>query len=181
MNSDYPVKWITENLAGGYAPRSDEDLDGIRNAGIDAIVNLCAECYDLHDIERNRGFEVYYLPVADEQAPTLDQLEQVVRWMGNAIASGRKILVHCRFGIGRTGTVLTAYLLSRGMDMHRALKALRHTPAAPATEPQRDVLEAYAERLDVSGTGHRQIAPRSGDKQDGYFFKRVRAMARWFS
>jgi hypothetical protein len=40
---EYPVRWITSELAVGYAPRSHDDLATIRTQGIDAIVNLCAE------------------------------------------------------------------------------------------------------------------------------------------
>jgi len=47
----YPVRWITAELAVGYAPRSHNDLTTIRAQGIAAIVNLCAECYDLYDTE----------------------------------------------------------------------------------------------------------------------------------
>ena len=52
----YPVRWITTELAVGYAPRSHEHLETIRAHGIAAIINLCAECYDLHDTEKNAGF-----------------------------------------------------------------------------------------------------------------------------
>ena len=50
---EYPIRWITNELAVGYAPRSHDHLATIRALGITAIVNLCAECYDLHDTEKN--------------------------------------------------------------------------------------------------------------------------------
>jgi hypothetical protein len=52
---EYPVRWISTDLAVGYAPRPYNDLETIRAQGIAAIVNLCAECYDLYDIEKNAG------------------------------------------------------------------------------------------------------------------------------
>ena len=51
----YPLKWLTAGLALGYAPRSPEDLDQIREQGVTAILNLCAECYDLDQIQRQAG------------------------------------------------------------------------------------------------------------------------------
>ena len=45
---------------------------------------------------------------------------------------GKKALVHCRHGIGRTGTVVNAYLLRKGLGHKlagRKLKGLRSKPA----------------------------------------------------
>ncbi|MGQ9811918.1 MAG: hypothetical protein ACUVQ2_00660 [Dissulfurimicrobium sp.] len=42
---------------------SYEELDSLKRQGINAIINLCAEFCDLHEIEEQAGFEVYYLPV----------------------------------------------------------------------------------------------------------------------
>ena len=36
---EYPVRWITTELAVGYAPRSHDDLATIRTQGIEAIVS----------------------------------------------------------------------------------------------------------------------------------------------
>ncbi len=112
---DYPVYWVTPNLATGPAPMSYEHLDSLKLQGIDAIMNLCAEYCDLHNIEAEKGFEVYYLPIEDEEAPQLQALENALAWMDEAIYLGKKVYLHCRHGIGRTGTILSAYLLRRGL------------------------------------------------------------------
>ena len=61
---EYPMRWITPNLAIGYGPRSPSDLKSMQKQGIDAVLNLCAECYDLHEAEERAGFSVYYLNLA---------------------------------------------------------------------------------------------------------------------
>ena len=81
----YELKWITENLATGHAPMSYEDLDYIRSQGVSAIINLCGEFCDLHEIEQGSGFEVYYLPVADELVPETNDLEKALDWLDEAI------------------------------------------------------------------------------------------------
>ena len=108
---EYPLRWITDELAVGYSPKSYEDLDFIKEQGIGAIVNLCAECYDLHEIEVKAGFEVYYFPIADERAPDMEDIKKAFAWLDDVINQDQKVLVHCRFGIGRTGTFVIAYLL----------------------------------------------------------------------
>ena len=72
----YTLIWITSQLAVGSAPMSYEDLEAIEGEGIDAIVNLCGEFCDLHQIEQESGFEVYYLPIPDECAPDMELMEQ---------------------------------------------------------------------------------------------------------
>lgn len=130
--SAYNLTWVTDQLAVGCAPMSHAQLDSIREQGVDAIINLCGEFCDLHDIERAAGFEVHYLPLNDEEAPELTELEKALAWMDEAIYLGKKVLIHCRHGIGRTGTVLNAYLLRRGLGHKlagRRMKKLRSKPA----------------------------------------------------
>lgn len=127
----YCTTWVTDQLAVGAAPRSHEQLDSLRAEGIGAILNLCGEFCDLHDIECAAGFEVYHMPLADEEAPELAELEKALAWLDEAIYLGKKVLIHCRHGIGRTGTVLNAYLLRRGLGHRLAwfkLRTLRSKP-----------------------------------------------------
>ncbi|MHB8810772.1 MAG: phosphatase domain-containing putative toxin [Desulfobulbaceae bacterium] len=144
--SDYQLTWITDNLAVGHAPMSYDELDQIKAQGIDAIVNLCGEFCDLHEIERETGFEVYFLPIADESAPDMAEMEKGLHWLDEAIYLGKKVLVHCRHGIGRTGTFVTAYLLRRGLGMKMADKVLHHSKAAPANYSQWRFLRKYGKQ-----------------------------------
>jgi len=76
----YTFQWITEQLAVGPAPLSYEDFDDIREAGINGIVNLGDEIAELSTIERQNGFEVYFLPIVDGGVPETPELEQA--WSG---------------------------------------------------------------------------------------------------
>lgn len=142
----YQLHWITDHLATGYAPMSYEDLDSIREQGIRAIVNLCGEFCDLHQIEESSGFEVYYLPVVDECAPDLEAMEKALDWMDESIYLDKKVLVHCRLGHGRTGTFIAAYLLRRGFDFKLAEKTMKGRHAKPATYEQRSFLKQYGKQ-----------------------------------
>jgi len=52
--SDYQGRWITDDSAI-EAPMSYDDLDAIREQGIDAIVNLCGEFFYLPEINEGSG------------------------------------------------------------------------------------------------------------------------------
>lgn len=147
--SDYELTWVTENLAVGYAPMSHADLDAIKVEGIDGIVNLCAEFCDLHEIEEESGFEVYYLPIQDETAPDMAEMEQALEWLDEAIYLGKKILVHCRFGVGRTGTFVTSYLLRIGLGLKMASRKLKKTRANPTNFSQWRLLKKYSKKSGI--------------------------------
>ncbi len=125
--SHYPITWITDNLAVGHAPMSYDELDSIKEQGVTGIVNLCGEFCDLHEIEENAGFEVFYIPIPDETAPTMEEMEKGLEWLDEAVYLGKKILIHCKHGVGRTGTFLTAYMLRRGFNLKKAGKLLKKT------------------------------------------------------
>lgn len=144
--SGYQVQWITDHLAVGHAPMSYDDLHAIRDQGIDAIVNLCGEFCDLHDIEKESGFDVLYFPIEDDSAPNLQEMERALDWLDEAIYLGKKVLVHCRLGIGRTGTFVTSYLLRRGYGLRLARKTLKHLRAAPTSYYQWRLLRRYGKQ-----------------------------------
>jgi hypothetical protein len=118
-------------------------LDQLREAGISAILNICPELPELAKIEQDHGFDVHHLPVPDEEGPELEQLEQALAWLDEALYLDKKAYIHCRHGLGRTGTVLNAYLLRRGFGHIRAAQTLRRLHSKPANFDQWRAIRKY--------------------------------------
>lgn len=139
----YEPEWVTESLAVGPAPLSYRQLDALKSQGVGAILNLCAEFSDLHEIEAEHGFDVFHLPTVDEEAPDLEKLDEALAWLDEAVYLGKKVLIHCRHGIGRTGTALNAYLLRRGLSPREADKIVKKVRSRPANYDQWRAVRAY--------------------------------------
>ena len=49
--------------------------------------------------------------------------DNILATIGNAAAAGERVYLHCRAGIGRTGTVAACWLVQHGLDADQALAA----------------------------------------------------------
>lgn len=119
--------WLEEGvIAGCRGPRSDPDLAFLVSVGIRALVRLAAEeetGLAASDLERF-GITDCYEPVRDWTAPTQEQIDRVIDFIGGALASGEAVAVSCGAGYGRTGTVLGCYLVSKGLPAQAAVDKL---------------------------------------------------------
>lgn len=176
-NASYPLKWITPAIAVCYAPKSENDLDEIHRQGITAIINMCAECYDLADIEERAGFQVYRLLVADMEVPDINDLEKAMAWFDDHLKSGQKVLVHCRFGLGRTGTFLLAFFVRNGDTLESAMARLKSTPTRPQSRRQWAFIENYLEKKRAP---IEETIPKMEDNHVKAFFKRQLDRLKWF-
>ncbi|MBM9511126.1 dual specificity protein phosphatase family protein [Desulfogranum marinum] len=160
--STYKLTWITDHLAVGHAPMSYDDFDSIKEQGITGIVNLCGEFSDLHELEEAAGFEVFYLPIPDETAPKMELMEKGLEWLDEAVYLGKKVLVHCKLGVGRTGTFVTAYMLRRGFNLKKAGKLLKKTRANPTNYSQWWLLRKFGKKEGQLKMGEPSANNRSG-------------------
>jgi protein-tyrosine phosphatase/Fe-S-cluster containining protein len=160
----YPLNWVTPHLAVGHAPMSYAELHSIRQQSIQAIMNLCLEIEDLVQVEQEQGFEVYSLPIPDEQAPDMDELEKALDWLDEAIYLGKKVLVHCRHGIGRTGTVVYSYLLRKGLGAKRARRVMNGLRAQPTEHAQKRLLRSLGQKEGVLTIGQPCLLPEDDEQ-----------------
>ena len=149
---------VDSHLWRGGAP-SAEGYRNLAAAGVTTVVDLRAE----EGIEADTalvtelGMRLVSIPVRDGQAPSADKVAQ---FLSATRDSGGTVFVHCGAGVGRTGTMVGAYLVAGGGvgGAHRRHAQPGRGPAQPRA--------AGVRGRDGPGR-HRQARPPPHRRQPG--------------
>lgn len=122
--------WIVPDMLAGCpmpgvsAPMS-YDLGLLASVGITMLITLTEE--DIYQAElKDAGLSNVHLPIYDREAPSLNQMHMLLFRMQKLIESGEVLAVHCLAGLGRTGTVLAAWMIKEGgLSSEEAIRRLR--------------------------------------------------------
>lgn len=141
------VAWIRPDLALGG--RVDPlNVPRLAKLGIGSIVDLRAEESDDPALLAAHGLRFLHLPMPDCHPLTQQQMRDGSRWVREERAAGRKVLVHCQHGVGRSVMLVAATLMNEGVPLNDALEQIRaRRPRMALSEPQLDAVHEYARRL----------------------------------
>jgi hypothetical protein len=102
------------------------------------------------------------MAIRDHDVPLVHEMRVILDALDEMLARDRLVYVHCRGGIGRTGTVIGCYLVRHGLTGEAAINHIaglrRATPGgyrpSPETAAQREMVLAWssAERKAVHVT-----------------------------
>jgi len=132
-----PGKKDLLSLSGPWDRDLATDLDAIRDWGAAAVVTLIERHeFDLLQVNElgegvvARQMKWFHLPIRDVSIP--DNTFET-EWISagealqNLLHNGEDIVVHCRGGFGRAGTIAAKLMIELGHGSDKAIKAVRST------------------------------------------------------
>lgn len=140
------LSWIFSDLAVGGRILDDE-WPLLSKAGLGAVVDCRAEGRDPEILLGRLGIRFLHLPTPDAHDFDDEAVARGAAWIEARRAEGRRVLVHCRAGRGRSVLLGAAALAHRGVSPDEAL-ALIHAkrPIVTPTPGQIARLRSYHQR-----------------------------------
>lgn len=156
------IYWIADLKTGGLAilgrPRSgdwlNDEIAGWKSANVTDVVSLL-EDHEIRELgleheeaaARREGLSFERFPIRDRDVPvSIDATHALWSRLAGEIRSGRRVGIHCRAGIGRSGLMVAGVLIHLGVSASEAWQrtaTARRLPV-PDTEKQREwVREAF--------------------------------------
>ena len=151
-----PGKQQVQAMTGPWARDLQADVTRIKTWGAAAVVTLTTidELVELSvpglgDCVSDAGLTWYHLPIPDMAAPDArwdDRWQALAPEIHRSLYVGGRVVVHCKGGLGRAGTVAARLLIDRGIPPVAAIAQIRQArPGAIESHAQ----ERYLERVAV--------------------------------
>ncbi len=141
--------WILpKSLAGSGQPGLlgdfAEDMAFLRRQGLRRVVSLTEQ--PLRGAS-DWGFDCWHFPIVDMSAPTPRACAMLCHELISDMHA-TPVLIHCRAGLGRTGTIAAACLITLGHTAEQALARVRGIcPLYVQSDAQARFLDHYADWL----------------------------------
>lgn len=118
-------------------------MKALQRVGVTKLITLLEKELDTEPMDQY-GIENLWFPIDDMHAPEIDEAINWCQRVEKFMADGEVVAYHCKAGMGRTGTMLTAQLIWEGQPALEALEAARKIePRWVQSETQIKFLEDF--------------------------------------
>jgi atypical dual specificity phosphatase len=123
-------RWLIDGRLGGVRQPGlfgdiEQDLAALRRVGATVLVSLTERPLPVAALLERFGLRHHWLPIPDMGVPDLAEAAALCGAMEREIGAGAVVIYHCLAGHGRTGLMLVAHLIHRGMTSSQALAHAR--------------------------------------------------------
>jgi atypical dual specificity phosphatase len=149
--------WIEPGvLAASELPMGKADIQALHEQGVRAIVTLTEKPLTIQkditpELLAKLDMTTLHVPVVDFQPPKGGQVYQVTEFIDQMQSQGRPVFLHCYAGQGRTGTLLHAYYLLKGLSLEAAKAKVKSQRAnsqfSMLSTTQKAFLETFAKQV----------------------------------
>lgn len=153
----FTYTWIEQGkILAGSIPQMPEDLDILKSMGIQTILSLTRRNIEEYPNMIRAAYDFGHMQFAipDGSITTDEIMLDAAKSIDVAMKRNLPIYIHCRGGIGRTGTILLAYyVLHRGMTLEQAKEIVKvrrnyegNASAIDQGSPQREWIDGLEAR-----------------------------------
>jgi ADP-ribosylglycohydrolase len=171
-----PGKLLAGEYPGGANREATrERLQRLIDAGVECFIDL-TEPNEVKPYDSELPFSIEYLrkPIRDHGVPAQRvHMVEILDCLQDAVQSGRCVYVHCRAGIGRTGTVIGCFLAESGADGDAAINELNRLwqqsershswGSVPETQEQESFVRKWKPRVPAADAPDSPAAPAANN------------------
>lgn len=142
-------RWISrDRLAAtprpGLLGEVDFDLKALAKVKIDWLVSLEEEKTVPEHSAQEMGIKIRHLPIQDMKTPDLESAGKLVAEMHQWLTEGKRLAVHCKAGLGRTGMIIAVYFVFIGLNPLEAIRKVRNSdPRMVQSEEQEHFIQEF--------------------------------------
>jgi atypical dual specificity phosphatase len=145
--------WVIKGRLGGMQRPGllrdeDDDLKALSSLGAQYLVSLTEEAFPPERLAKY-GVVGIHFPIVDMGVPELQAAAQLIASINRRVDAGMPTILHCKAGLGRTGTLLACLLVFRDFTAVAAINEVRCVnPRYIQSDEQLQFISQFAEYLE---------------------------------